>query len=69
LQHIKNLGGITILKEMKSEDPIHDYIMKASSEDLKDMMEESGLNSETEAKWVSDIVKKHLKEKLNEGEV
>lgn len=43
-------------------DPIHDYILKASPEDVHDMMVEAGLDPSQEADKVKQIIEKRLSE-------
>jgi HTH-type transcriptional regulator, competence development regulator len=45
---------------MDSNDPIHEYILKANSEDFKEMLDAAGLDLKTEAAWVEKIVRKHI---------
>lgn len=41
-------------------DPIHDYILKASPEDLKEICEAAGIDTEKEAAWVKELIQKRL---------
>lgn len=43
-----------------SKDPIHDYILKADSQDLKEIMGAAGLDPVEEAAWVKKIIDKNL---------
>jgi transcriptional regulator with XRE-family HTH domain len=45
---------------MDKKDPIHDYILKANSEDLKDMLAAAGLDPKSEVAWIDKILQKHL---------
>jgi hypothetical protein len=47
-------------EERKSADPIHGYILKADSQDLKEIMDAAGLDPKTEAAWVKKIIDKNL---------
>jgi transcriptional regulator with XRE-family HTH domain len=49
-------------RRMDNNDPIHDYILKARPEDLKEILDAGGLDSKVEADWVEKIVRKHLDE-------
>lgn len=53
--------------KMEKNDPIHDYILKANSEDLKVMMGAAGLDPKAEVAWVDKILRKHL-DKLDKAD-
>lgn len=56
----KILGEAEIHKAPVSKDPIHDYILKADPQDLKEIMEAAGLDPAEEAAWVKQAIDKNL---------